>query len=352
MKKNLKEIIKYLLFSFLVLPSSTNFSLDGFSFGNAGGSSIGSSNYSMNASVGEVSTQNLSGTSYAVSTGLANVLQSNVPMFVTFDNPGNYYNKLRFILDEQENPSDTRYAIAISDDNFITTKFVKSDNTVGLTLEPTDYQTYLDWGGSIGTEITGLEFGTQYSIKAKAIQGIFTETDYGPYATASTFTPQLTFDLDTASTDTETASPYIVSFGDLASGVVNTATNKIWIDIDTNAVSGANVYIYSKNNGLYSTTALSLIDAVTGNLDALGIGIGIRNDTVTQTSGLLTVLPPYNVLNNNVGIVDNSLRSILISNSPIVAGRASFLVKAKINSSTTAATDYSETYTIIASANF
>lgn len=316
-KKIFKNILtKIVCFSFLVLPTSTNYGLDGFSFGNGGGeANLSSSSYEMSASVGDINSDKLSSTNYDLSAGLAFTLQSNVPTIAVFDNPNNYYNKLHFALDTQHNADDTKYAIAISSDNFITTQYVKSDNSIGSSLALTDYQTYNQWGNTAGTLIVGLKANTTYKIKAKAMQGKFTETDFGPSSTASTSPPHLSYDIDTAPTDIETNPPYVIDFGELQPSVVGTAVNKIWVDLDTNASSGANVFIYSQNSGLYSLNTSFKINALSGNLDIATSGFGTRNNSVTQTAGAIIAVPPYDGINNVVGIVDNSIRNILSSRS-------------------------------------
>ena len=95
-------------------PASTNYQLEGFSLGNAGGGDIGSSNYSVNANVGEINGNQMVGNSYDLGAGLMFIQQSNVPMAASFSNVDNSSNKLHLIIDDQGNPSDTIYAVAIS----------------------------------------------------------------------------------------------------------------------------------------------------------------------------------------------------------------------------------------------
>jgi len=178
--------LSLLMLSFLVMPASTNYKMEGYSFGNAGGGGIGSSNYSMEGNVGEINGNQMVGGSFDLGAGLMFVQQANVPRAASFTNPGGYSDKLHLIIDNQGNPSDTIYAIAISPDNFVTNYFVKSDHTIGTTLTSADYLTYDLWGGGSGIDIIGLQANTTYSVKIKAMQGKFSETGYGPVATAAT----------------------------------------------------------------------------------------------------------------------------------------------------------------------
>lgn len=333
------------------LPASTNYQLHDMGFG-SGGVGVGdSTTYSISGISGETSANSLSGTTYDLGPGLTFTRQSNVPNAPTFTNPDNYYNRLQFILDGSSNPTDTLYAIAISTDNFATTSFIQTDGTIGASPA---YQVYADWGGASGEYVTGLASNTSYKIKVKAVQTKFTETGYSSTSTASTTNPSLSYDIDISSSDSETGPPYTVAFGQLSAGSVTTATNKIWVDLDTNSESGAFVYIYSSGTGLTSANASYTITSSTANLASAGEGYGIRVESVTQSSGgPLAAVSPYDGASDNVGIISSTSRNILTSSgSRISSGRSAILVKAKASGLTPAASDYSDTITLIASATF
>lgn len=337
------KFLNVFLFFFLVLPASTNYKLKDYGFGNGGEENMTSTNYAMEAVTGETGGQKLTGTNYNVGAGLLYTNQANVPVAPTFSNPSNYYNKLQLVINTSSNPTDTKYAIAISTDNFATTKYVQSDNTVGTVLGAEDYQTYASWGSGSGVLLIGLLPSTTYKVKVKAIQGKFTETGYGPVATATTISPTLSFNININS----------ISFGNLLAGTVMDSPQSVIADLATNGESGGKVYIYSKNSGLLSSSKSYTINSVTGNLAALAQGFGAQETAVTQSSGgPLTVVAPYNVSASNVGIVDTSVREIFSSAGPIIGGQGTFLFKAKSSSTTPAANDYNETITVIASGSF
>lgn len=348
--KNWKQ--KIILFSFLVLPASSNYQLEGFSFGNAGGGNIGSSNYEVEADIGELSNQ-IGSSNYDLGAGLAFVRQASGPLIATFDNPGNFYNKLHFVIDNQGNPSDTKFALAISPDNFGTTFYVKSDHTVSSELTLDDYQTYAQWGETTGTTVIGLLASTTYSLKVKAIQGEFTETGWSPVKTAMTVAPLLSFDIDVAATDIPSSPPYTVNLGDLYPGDVITGSDKVWISLETNGTSGGSVFVYGQNAGLESISVGYSIPAVSGNLGALGSGFGIQGVGVTEASGgPLSLEVGYSGSGDTVGITDTLVRQIFVSQAPLTGGRASFIVKAKSDNETPAASDYAEILTVIGAANY
>ena len=338
-------------FVFFVLPASTNYGLKGYEFGSGGG--VGSStNYSAEGVSGQIAGKQ-SSTNYGANSGLIFVQQANTPAAPTFQNNGNWYNKLFFVINTSGNPSDATYAIAVSSDNWVTTNWVQPDNTLSTSYGPSNFQTYAAWGGGSGGYIIGLVPNTTYKMKVKARQGKYTEGPLGVEASAATSAVVLTVDIDIASTDQETAAPYLVSMGNLTPSSVTTAANLIWIDLDTNATNGGQVFIKDQNAGLTSSVTSHTISSATGDLSILTTGFGIRGNSVNQTSGgPLSFVSPYNGATENVGVVDSTVRPVLSSNNPIVGGRAAIYVKAKASSTTPAANDYTDLFTIIAAGSF
>lgn len=336
-------------------PSSSNYKLRDYGFGGGGQGNMASSNYAIDGIAGEVSTgAQLTGSTYKSGTGLLWVNQAAVPPAPTFTNPSSYYNKLKIVISTGNNPSDTKFSIAISTDNFSSdTRYVQSDNTVGAVRGVEDYQTYTAWGGASGVLITGLLPSTTYYVKVNAWQGKFTETAFGPTASAATVGAQMTFDIDVSASDTNTDPPFTVAFGNLTAGTVSDSPVKVWVDFDTNAANGGRVYVYAQNGGLSSAATGSTISSSTGNLTALSSGFGAQGSSATQSAGgPLSIVSPYDGASNNVGVTDTTIREIFSASAPITAGRGSFLLKAKPSAITTAASDYTETLTVIASASF
>lgn len=356
LKKVLSKLVIFPTGAFLILvmPASTTYQLKDFGFGTGGAGNTASSTYAIDGISGEQSGGNLDGSTYDLGSGLLFTNQANVPPAPTFTNPSNYYNKLKIVLDIGGNPSDTLFAIAISTDDFVSdTRYVQSDDTVGASLGIEDYQTYTAWGSGSGTLIIGLLPSTTYKVKVKAWQGKFTETGYGPTATAATVSPKLTFDIDVSATDTNTDPPFSTNFGNLLAGTVTDSPQKIWVDFDTNAESGGRVYVAASNAGLESTVTNYTIDAVTGNLTSLSEGFGAQGYSATQSAGgPLTVTTTYDLTSNNVATTDTTIREIFTTSNPVTAGRGAFLLKAKSSAVTPAASDYTESLTVIASASF
>ncbi|MFA9262623.1 MAG: hypothetical protein ACEQSB_04695 [Undibacterium sp.] len=339
-----------LLFAF---PASTNFQLKDYGYGGGGVANGASTNYAIEGIAGEQNATQLDGTTYDLGPGLQFTNQANVPPAPTFTNPANYYNKLKLVISTGSNPSDTLFAIAISTDDFVTTNYVQSDNTVGSALGLEDYQTYSAWGGASGFNIIGLTASTTYKVKVKSWQGKFTETGYGPTSSAATVGARLTFDIDVSASDTDTGPPYTTNLGDLIAGTVTSSPEKIWVDFDTNGENGGKVYVVASNAGLQSSRASYTISSVTGNLTSLSEGFGAQGSSATQSAGgPFSVATLYNVASNNVAVTDTTIREIFSASAPVTAARGSFLLKAKSSAVTPAASDYTETLTVLASASF
>lgn len=338
----------------LVFPASSNYSLKSFSTSAGGDNTLTSSNYGLEGNLGEQGSDSLSSSNYQNLPGLLYTQMANTPTAPTVANGSDYTNKLLVTVNIAGNPTDTKYAIAVSDDNFVTTQYVQSDNTVGSTLGSEDWQIYSDWGSGSGEFVVGLTPDTTYYFKVKAEQGAFSESPWGPVASAATSALSISFDIDVSATDSETSAPYTMDLGNLSSGSVITSTEKVWVDLSTNAPNGGFVYVFGSNGGLYSSKNDYTISAVSGNLTALSEGFGIQYNSLAESSGgPMAVSSPYDGTSEVVGIVSTSPQEIFTTSSaPIVAGRASFVTKAKITALTPAAADYADTLTVISAASF
>lgn len=349
MKKWKASLSLPFFFFLLVMPASTDFKLKDYGFGSGGVANGTSPNYALSAITGEQSGSGETSPSYQIGPGLFFTNQANVPGAPTFTNPSNYYNKLWIVLDTGSNPSDTKFAIAISADNFATTNYVQSDDTVGAILGSEDYQTNATWGAG-GFYVIGLSANTTYKVKVKAMQGKFTETGYGPTATAATVNPTLAFGIRTTS---QSSPPFSINFGSMIPSSINTSPENILISLDTNSAHGGSVYVYGANAGLNSAGTVHKIDSVTGNLGILGEGFGAQGVSATQTTGgPLNIAAIYNAGGDIVGIIDQNVRNIFDTANPIGGGSASFALKAKPAATAPPANDYSELLTVIAAGSF
>lgn len=336
-----------------VLPSTNTYQLNNYGFGSGGSGNSNTGNYSLEGISGEAAGSPGNTVTYTQNPGFVQTQQANVPA-ISLSNPSNYYDKLKLLIDQQNNPSDALYAIQIKAGdatcNFSTgtINYVKSDMTVGGTLTLADYQLYSAWGGAAGKNIIGLSPGTTYCVRAKATQGKFTESAYGPASSAvATSSQQISFCIYTNGSCAGGGASE--AFSGLVAGSVSNSPSNIGVDFATNANSGGSVYIYSKNGGLASTTAPSSpITSATADLSSATQGYGARVASATS----LTKLSPYDGTGNNIGALGTTASTILDATSPVTGGTAAIQLQAKASNTTLAATDYADTLTLIAAARF
>ena len=335
------------------LPTTTNYSLQSYGFGSGGTANSTTGNYALSGITGDLSGQTATTTNYTLKPGYTETQQANVPK-VTLTNPSSYYDKLKFVIDQQNNPSDALYALQVCIGGDWTptcggtTMYVQNDNTLGSSLVLADYQTYSAWGGAGGANIIGLSPSTTYYIRAKATQGKFTESAYGPSSNAATVGQQISFCLYT------NANCGLGGHSESLSLLANTVTTSgnIGVDFSTNADSGGSVYIYSTGSLTSSSrpgTPISSVSAGnTTDLSSAAKGYGAQ----VTSAPALTVNPPYNGSGNIVGSLATTVQTMLNSTSPIASSSSQIQLQAKPDNVTNAAGDYADTVTIIAAASF
>jgi hypothetical protein len=333
------------------LPATTNYQLNSYGFGSGGTAGSSTSNYSLEGLSGEVSSQADSTSTYQLKPGFVETQQASVPT-VTLTNPSSYYDKLHFVIGQQSNPADALYALQVCVGSDFTPAgscssflYVKADNTLGATLTTADYQLYSAWGGSGGGNIIGLAPGTTYYVRAKATQGKFTESAYGPSSNAATSAQSISFCLFAGAS---CGSGSTTSFSGLVAGTPSTSSPSLGVTFDTNADGGGNIYIYS--TGKLQSTAVpgGTITSATADLGSAAQGYG----AAVASSTALTVQPAYISSGNNVGVLSMTINTILTSSVPVNGGAATINLIAKASNTTPAATDYTDTVTVIAAAQF
>ncbi len=341
------------LFFLGALPTTTNYTLQSYGFGSGGTANSGTANYSLEGITGELSGQTATTTNYTTKPGYIETQQANVPK-ITLTNPSSYYDKLHFVIDQQSNPSDALYALQVcigadwTPTCGGTTMYVKSDNTLGSTLTTADYQTYATWGGSGGANMIGLAASTTYYIRAKATQGQFTESAYGPSSNAATVGQQISFCLYTNANCG--AGGHSESLNLLA-GTPSTSGN-IGVDFSTNADSGGSVYIYSTGSLTSASRPGTPINSssagTTTDLSSAPKGYGAQ--VVTAVS--ITANAPYSSSGNIVGSLATTIQTILSAGGPVTSNGNQIQLQAKSDNVTNAAADYADVITVVAAAAF
>ena len=217
-------------------PSSSNYKLRDFTFGSGGTENSSSTNYKVFGVAGDQPYGKPGSTNYQIGSGQNYTILPALPGAPTFTNPSTLYDRLKIVVNTSGNPTDTTYAIAITestDTNWTNIRYIQSDATIGSLLGLEDFLTYASWGGASGFYVTGLTQNTTYKIKVKARQGNFTETGWGPESSATTSVPSLTFGVDA----------YTITFDNLNSGNSYTDSSKSTVlTTSTNAYNGYIVY--------------------------------------------------------------------------------------------------------------
>jgi len=294
-----------------------------------------------------------------VSSGSTNCLTGPAELsggMVALCGTGGCYDKARFEIITNSNPSDTLYTIAISTDNFVNDiQYID-----GATFRPeavgnhdiNDFRTQAYWEAEV-FNIKGLASNTLYYIQISALHGDLTQSDYSKISSTTTGIGTIFFDIDIASSTgiaTETSSPYTVAFSGtnnlIGGAAASTAPNLVWLDIDSNSSGGVAVVEFGKNGGLQSPTTSQTIASANADLDTTSEGFGLQSFYVNNdTSGFLgnlSAVTNYDGTLNNVGAVTTTANKIYDGDGPIKNGRVGVYLIAKAGTNKTPATDYSE----------
>ncbi len=270
--------------------------------------------------------------------------------------PSGCYDKARFEIDINENPTDTLYAVMISEDNFNSdiryidgaTFWPEEQTTHNLS----DFLTKTDWETEV-FNIKGLQSAVTYYIKIFALQGDFTQTQPGPIANATTSGGSIFFDIDIedeTGVSAETVSPYQISFtGDyklVGGSAPTTAEDRVWLDASTNSGGGFALIVRGVNGGLKSDTTGQTIVSATANLDVSSDGFGLQSEYIDQDTypylGSISATTDYSGSGNYVGIIGITASKVYESSTPVFNGRMALKVIARPGIDKTAATDYQE----------
>lgn len=379
---------------------SPNYTIVDPTFDGGGGIS-NSGNYSLLSSIDPNADSRLSSGSYAIGSGFGNGIFANIPKVrcaesdtiagtttcVNFPKgagaqgecgtPG-CYDRIKIEIDHQNNPVDTLYLIGILDTNTATQYYLQNDHTISTTYDINDYMTICalegkdtrsgsgcasssDPGWDVdlqSTNVFNLAEAHTYTIKVRALQGDFTESNWSPTVNVTTKTSSISFDVDIADgtgASAENPAPYAVSLGSLTPNVVKTATNRVWLDLNTNIVAGMSVYVKDINGGLKSgaNTIASQTENLAVDSNNNG-GYGVKTASFTQASlGPILADSTFNTTPEHaVGAVSTTQDLIFSTNTTgnnvgqVTNGRASVFIKALAKDATPTGS-YTDTITFI-----
>jgi len=328
---------------FGAISSSSHFQLQSFSL-NSGGTTgpADSSSHQLVATLGEQTGALAAGINKFYTSGLVYALSTDVPNPPTVSNGGGtYYNKLKFTINNSNEPSDVSYAVGVNTDGSISNfSFVQSDGALGVSRY---YQNYTGWGGASGSVATNLNPGTTYYFSVFAKQSTFgAPISNSNLASIATVNPSLSFSLNPSSID----------LGNLNAGVLVTDSS-LAVNFLTNAYNGAQVFLAGSSTGLVSTTNGNYTINVTPpsqDLDSLSEGFGARVGATTGSSYAEGSYAQFGG-GNVVGAIYTTFSPIFGLNFP-GAGGGQVILQAKTSTTTPSGSDYTETLTFVAAASY
>lgn len=321
--------------------SGSTYQLENSTF-DGGGESSSSTDYSSRDSIaGSVQSGDSQSTNYKNPAGFEQGAYPGVPGQPTFVNTGGtLYNSLDFVVvtgDGQQ--SDTTYAIAISSDNFATTNFIQSDDTVG----PAEaWQTYSGWSSGSGERVTGLLPNTTYKIKVKASYGSGSnandlESGYSLEASATTAGPSLVVLISGVSsgvvisglTTTVSSTATTMGFGSLTIGDAFPNIAGQTVTVTTNATGGYTST--AQEDGLLRTGTGDQIAAVSGtNASPSAFGTGVTTGRFgyhTTDTSLCTGSSSRFTANDTFAALDTLPYEIACSTGPVTSEVTSIVYK-------------------------
>ncbi|MFZ6022172.1 MAG: hypothetical protein ACOYT9_01735 [Patescibacteria group bacterium] len=386
-------VVTTLLLSFPVASenlNSTNYTLIDTELSSAAGSTS-SNNYKTLVQGGNgVEFGQISSTLYKIGSGQGYTFMANVPKLTCFETTtdsgtttctglpagngmvgecglGGCYDRAMFQIDTQGNPTDTLYSIQVSKDNW-STIYVVDGTTHQLKAYSSkaigDYRTKSQWESTPwnSANLMNLSPNTEYKMRVTALHGDFTETPPGPSKTTTTALPTLSFDIDIgADINANSNAPYAVDFGALNPETPKfLTTQRIKLEVSTNAQSGVSLYVRDQFSGLRSTSTNYTLQSSTEDLSnpASQDGFGLQKTSTSQSvvsQGYMISSSTYDVAGSNVGSVSSLSHTLaacsLVSSSGVCTvdtptwvddGRILFTLGARAALSAPSVSDYTD----------
>lgn len=343
---------------------STNYNIEGATL-DGGGEASSSTNYSSRDSISGEESGDSSSTNYKNPSSFQNIAYPGIPATPTLVNTGGtLYNSLDFVVATGSGQQiDTTYAIAISVDNFVTTYFVQTDDTLGTTEA---WQTYTGWNSGTGERVTGLLPSTAYKIKVKASYGsgsnaADSESGYSQTATASTSLASLSVSIAGIAsgnsvgglTTTVTSTATSIGYGSLTIGDGNPNIAAQSVTVTTNATGGYTSTVQQDQN-LTSTNG-DFIATVSGtNASPAAFGTGVTTGRFgyhTTDSSLCTGSSSRFSTNDTYAALVTAPYEIACSTGAVTAEVTNLVYKLVIGNLQEAG-DYQNTVTYITTATF
>lgn len=300
-------LIPILLLALILSPisaqqelTSTNYKIVGPTVDSGGGTST-STNFSLLSSIGNPTADaRLTSASYLMSSGFPSEFQANVPLIRCVESstinsttaclhfpaangaqgecgtPG-CYDRIKLEIDHQNNPIDGLFLVQLIDQTSLVEYYLQSDNSIATIYDINDYQTICQiegrdpragsgcvistdpqWDGTLQRyNVYGLIPGRTYSVRVRALNGDFTETQYSPATNVTLVYPTISLNIRTLDDSSDTnvcdlqnvSDTTVVNLDLVDNGVGECAFG---VATATNSINGMQVTIDSSATGLYN----------------------------------------------------------------------------------------------------
>lgn len=181
--------------------------------------------------------------------------------------------------------------------------------------------------------------------------------DTAGFSTASIADDQIVVTATVAQTFSFALSGNTDPLGTLSTGSVTSSPTPRTVTVNTNAKNGWYVWASDSNTGLNSASAAATIASTTpGSNSTLSAGTPGYNTGVTQSqvggSGTVTVAAPFVGGASTGGGLDTSLRTLVSSNGTADTAVLTLTNNVAIGATTAAASDYTDTITVVGAGLF
>lgn len=228
--------------------------------------------------------------------------------------------------------------------------FPSTDLTVGTLY-------CFNWTNTAAVTVTS-STGSSNSGTVTTQTSVSATIDSGTYNTASVTSDQITVTATVPSTFSFALSGTTDGLGTLATGSVSSSPTPRTATVNTNAKNGWEVWARDANTGLSSASASATIASTTpGTNSTLSAGTAGYNTGVTSTqasgTGTITVAAPFvGGSTGKGGGLDTSLRALATSTGTAATAVLTLTNNVAISSTTAAASDYTDTITVVGAGLF
>jgi hypothetical protein len=183
-------------------------------------------------------------------------------------------------------------------------------------------------------------------------------SDSGSFGTATIADDQVLVSATVPASFTFALSGNTTNFGTLSSGSVGSTSPNRTVTITTNAANGWIAWVKDSNQGLTSAAASKTIatagtvDGTPSTLSAGTEGYVLDVDETTDPGTTVTVAAEYNGGANAGGTLSGTFQTAAVGTAPTGGDVLTLVGKAAIAGSTQAATDYTDTWTVIGAGAF